>query len=82
MENELGKSVDYDKLADAIANKLKLKLVPVHEIWDCEQCAAHLKCSIKHFRDRVSKKSNFPPQLKHYKNRWQAIKVIEWTKKH
>lgn len=56
------------------------------EIWDAQDCADYLKCTRKHFSDRISNNHGFPqplrmpsPEGKNPHRRWYAKEVIQWA---
>lgn len=80
--------IDYDKLASAIAEKLRS--MPAHDevIWDSEECAQYFKVSRQHFTDRISKTFGFPAGVplpngtgKRAEKRWYASEVQDWWRK-
>lgn len=80
--------IDYEKLADAVAQKLRL-LPPVDKvIWTAKQCADYLGMSQRHFVDRVSKSYNFPSPIKLPSEGgkghavWYAAEIQDWVAKH
>lgn len=80
--------IDYEKLADAVAQKLRL-LPPVDKvIWTSKQCAEYLGVSERHYVDRLSKSFDFPAPIKLPSDsgrghaRWYAVDIQEWVKKY
>jgi predicted DNA-binding transcriptional regulator AlpA len=80
---------DYDKLADTIAQKLRLLPPPDKIIWTGKQCADYLGISEKHFVDRLSKSFNFPEPIKlpsetgrRGHSRWYATEIMNWVSQH
>jgi predicted DNA-binding transcriptional regulator AlpA len=78
--------IDYEKLADAVANKLRLLPPPEKIIWNAKQCADYFGISERHFTDRVSKNYDFPAAIKlpnpdgtRGHSRWHAAEVQEWA---
>jgi predicted DNA-binding transcriptional regulator AlpA len=78
--------IDYDKLADAIVQKLRV-LPPADKIiWTADQCADYLGMSRRHYVDRVSKTWGFPAAIKlptdngsRSYDRWYAADVQQWV---
>lgn len=79
--------IDYEKLADAIANKLRLLPPPDKIIWEAEQCAQYLRVSERHYVDRLSKSYGFPSPIKLPSEkgkghaRWYAKDIQDWVLK-
>lgn len=78
--------IDYEKLAEAVANKLRLLPPPETVIWTAKQCADYLGISERHFVDRVSKHWQFPTAIKlpnatgaRGHSRWHAVDVQQWA---
>jgi predicted DNA-binding transcriptional regulator AlpA len=80
--------IDYEKLATAIANRMRMLPPADAVIWDSKQCAEYLNISQKHFTDRVSKGNGFPSPIKlpaengRGHARWYAHEIQEWVKTH
>lgn len=80
--------IDYVKLADEIAKKLRVLPPPEKVIWTPEQCAEYLGVSKLHFVNRVSKTYEFPAPIKlpseggRGHSRWYAADVQEWVATH
>lgn len=79
---------DCERIAIAIAEKINKAPTSDKILWDSKDCGSYLKCTAKHFTDRISKHHTFPipimlPSEKGRKARprWYAIEVIEWVKK-
>ena len=55
-------AIDYDKLADAIAERITAaNSVPLElQIWSAERCAEYLNHSDRTFKERISKHHSFP----------------------
>jgi predicted DNA-binding transcriptional regulator AlpA len=80
--------IDYEKLADSIARKLRLLPPPDKIIWTGKQAAEYLGMSAHNFVNRVSKSVNFPLAIKlptdtgsRCQSRWYAQEIQEWVKK-
>lgn len=56
--------IDYERLADEIAKKLRVLPPPEKVIWTPAQCAEYLGVSAQHFVNRVSKTFGFPTAIK------------------
>lgn len=81
--------IDYEKLADAIAQKLRLLPPADKVIWNADQCAEYLGISRRHYVDRVSKTWGFPAAIRlptetgsRGHDRWYAADVQEWVSQH
>jgi predicted DNA-binding transcriptional regulator AlpA len=83
----MSEAIDYDKLADAVANKLRL-LPPFESVlWNAEQCADYLNISESNFSNRISKSTKFPsPSIlpsstggNGGKKLWFAHEVTKWS---
>jgi hypothetical protein len=74
--------IDYNQLGAAIAERLAKSPPPEKIIWDSEDCAHYLKCSRKHFTDRISKMPSFPEPVKHLSCRWLMTDVVKWASSH
>ena len=81
--------IDYEKLADAIAQRLALLPPPDKVIWNADQCAEYLGISRRHYVDRVSKTWGFPAAIKlptdggsRGHDRWYASDVQNWVAQH
>lgn len=78
---------DYDKLADALAKRLK-KQVPIEvALWDKADCADYLKQSQRTFLDKTSKNHTFPASINvpngvggKSQSCWYAHEVIKWVR--
>jgi predicted DNA-binding transcriptional regulator AlpA len=80
--------IDYEKLAECIAIKLKLLPPPDKVIWDAKKIAEHLGVTEKHVTDKVSKTFGFPTPIKlpsstgrKGHSRWYAKEVTDWIHK-
>lgn len=81
--------IDYDKLADAIVQRLRM-LPPADKIiWTADQCADYLGMSRRHYVDSVSKTWGFPTAIKlptdngsRGYDRWYAADVQQWVAQH
>lgn len=81
--------IDYDKLADAIVQRLRV-LPPADKIiWTADQCADYLGISRRHYVDKVSKTWGFPAAIKlpteigsRGHDRWYAVDVQQWVSQH
>lgn len=81
--------IDYEKLANAIAQRLAILPPPDKVIWTADQCADYLGISRRHFVDRVSKQWRFPAAIKlptdtgsRGHDRWHAVDIQAWVSKH
>lgn len=81
--------IDYERLADSIAQKLRLLPPADKMIWGAKACAEYLGLSDRHFGDRVSKSYGFPEPIelpmdngKRGHARWYAIDIQAWAAKH
>jgi len=81
-------NIDYEKLADSIAKKLRLLPPPDKVIWESKQCAEYLRISERHYVDKVSKSAGYPLAIKlptengsRGHSRWYAQEIQEWVKK-
>ncbi len=78
--------IDYDKLADAIVQRLRV-LPPADKIiWTADHCADYLGVSRRHYVDRLSKTWGFPAAIKlptdtgsRGHDRWYAAEVQQWV---
>lgn len=81
--------IDYDKLADAIVQRLRA-LPPADKIiWSADNCADYLGVSRRHYVDKVSKTWGFPAAIKlptetgsRGHDRWYAVDVQQWVAQH
>lgn len=80
--------IDYEKLAETIAQKLRLLPPADRVIWSGKDCAKYLGVSERHFGDRVSKSHGFPEPIRlpdEHGNRgharWHAVDIQEWAAK-
>jgi predicted DNA-binding transcriptional regulator AlpA len=77
--------IDYEKLADEIAKKMRVLPPPEKVIWTPEQCAEYLGVSKLHFVNRVSKIYGFPAPIKLPSEggrghaRYYAVDVQTWV---
>lgn len=78
--------IDYEKLADEIAKKLRTLPPPDKVIWTADQCAEYLCTSRRNFVDRISKTWGFPAAIKlptengsRGHDRWYATDVQSWV---
>lgn len=81
--------IDYDKLTDAIAQRLQASPVKTKVIWTAKQCADYICVGERHFVDRLSKAYDFPAPIKLPTDRgrrgharWYAVEVQEWVAGH
>lgn len=80
--------IDYERLASAIAEKMR-NMPPHSEVlWCAQECADYLHVSKLHFKNRISKAYGFPagailPSEKGISPRiiWHAVDVEEWAKR-
>lgn len=85
----MSEEIDYDKLANAIAQKLSLLPPPDKIIWNADQCSQYLGISRRHFVDTVSKTFGFPSAIRlptetgsRGHDRWYAVDIQNWVSKH
>lgn len=83
------KEIDYEKLADAIAQRLQALPSQARVIWTAKQCADYIGVSERHFVDKVSKAFDFPAPIKLPTDRgkrgharWYAVEVQDWVAGH
>lgn len=81
-------NIDYEKLADNIAQKLHAMPAQANVIWNAKQCADYLGFSERHFVDKVSKAISFPASIQFQitkgtrsHSRWYAAEIQTWVKK-
>ncbi|WP_039917614.1 helix-turn-helix transcriptional regulator [Cellvibrio mixtus] len=81
--------IDYEKLADAIAQRLQALPAQARVIWTAKQCADYIGVSERHFVDKVSKAFDFPAPIKLPSDRgkrgharWYAVEVQDWVAGH
>ncbi len=80
--------IDYEKLADAIARRMRALPPPDKVIWTADQCAEYLGIGRRHFVDKVSKAGGFPTAIKlptdngsRGHDRWHATDIQDWVSK-
>ena len=74
------------KLAAAIADKIKPAVPFEHQLWTTEEIAAYLKVSTSKVYQRYASLPDFPGRIelptsegRRSHPRWKAIEVIEWV---
>ena len=83
-------AIDYDKLAEAVANKIGRQAPAEAIIWSPEECASHLNKSSRSFSEHLSKQAGFPDAVivpNGQKNGrallgWRMVDIIKWVDKH
>jgi hypothetical protein len=82
-------SIDYDLLANAIAQRLAVSHPDETTLWNGKDCALYLRQSPTTFRDHTSKQESFPQAIRLPNGRgqrsnalWRAQDVIKWAVKH
>lgn len=81
-------AIDYDKLADALAERMS-KTPPIEKVvWGVKECASYLRVSERHFSDRISKHHKFPRAItlpidgkRRTHPKWFAGEIIAWAEK-
>lgn len=78
-------NIDYDLLADKIAERLKPVSVE-NQLWDSQACADYLRITRQHFTDIVSKRPGFPSPCgpasetgPKKRKRWHKDNIIQWA---
>jgi predicted DNA-binding transcriptional regulator AlpA len=81
--------IDYERLADAIAQRLQAMPAQARVIWTAKQSADYIGVSERHFVDKVSKAFDFPAPIKLPTDRgrrgharWYAVEVQDWVAGH
>lgn len=77
-------AIDYNKLAEAIADKLIPTMADKHTIWSSDDCARYLRIKRRVFTEKTSKLPDFPEPVAltaagGKSNRWRALEVIRWA---
>lgn len=78
-----------DRLAAAVAERIR-KPIPIQvELWSAAEIAAYLKVSQRQVIERYSKLPDFPPAIRLLsagrrsgRPRWRASEVIAWAEKY
>lgn len=80
-------AIDYDKLADAIAQRISTSVPIEVALWDKVECADYLKQAERTFLDKTSKHHTFPTSINvpngqggKAKSSWYAHEVIQWVR--
>ncbi len=80
--------IDYDKLADMLAERVSKTPRNAKAIWGPNEAANYLKLARRQFVDRVSKHHSFPASInlpticgRRCYPRWYADDVIKWAAK-
>lgn len=81
-------AIDYEKLADMVADRVAKTPRNAKAIWDKSDCARYLKLGERHFKDRVASHPKFPTPItlpttdgRFCNARWYADDIIIWAKK-
>ena len=75
--------IDYDLLAEKIAERIASAPPPESVLWDKVQCAKYMKYSTFHFSERIAAKPSFPKPINFSekskgKKLWYAHEVMKW----
>ena len=82
-------AIDYDKLADAVAEKINSKPpVPIEVmLWSVDDCSEYLKQARRTFAEKTSKHHTFPLSVNvpngvggKANSCWYAHEVINWVR--
>lgn len=82
-------TIDYNKLAEAIAEKIGQPLPLDVDLWGVDQIAKYLKMSKSQVSQRYVPQTDFPRAIRlstsdgHRSHaRWKASEVIAWAEQH
>lgn len=78
--------IDYERLADATAQRLHALPAQAKIIWTAKQSSDYVGVSERHYVDKVSKTFDFPTPIKLPTDRgrrgharWYAVEVQDWV---
>lgn len=72
--------IDYDLLANKIAEAQSLMPSNDEVIWDKTRCAKYLNTSDRNFLDRIAKRKGFPNMVPSGRG-WRKVDVVRWALK-
>jgi hypothetical protein len=82
-------SIDYEALANAIAQRMTINNPDDTTLWNGKDCAFYLRQAYVTFRDHTSKQETFPQAIRLPNGRgtrsnalWRAQDVIKWAQKY
>ena len=73
-------SIDYDLLADKIANRIAKAPKEADVLWNAGECSEYLRVERRQFVDRISKRRGFP-KARATGSVWLSSEVVRWAKK-
>ena len=80
-------AIDYNKLAEAIAERLSRQVSVEVALWNVDECADYLKQARRTFSNKTSKNHSFPASINvpngvggKSQSCWYAHEVIQWVR--